>query len=434
MNEKTPPIRLVPIDVGRRRSLALATAAVAFPSLALAQSGPIKIGYVTALSGVRAPFGVADEWHFARIRALLKNGFESGGKRYPIEIVLKDNQSDPNRSQQVASDLVLRDKVDLMLIQDGDASAPAGQLCDVHGIPMISTMTPWQSFIFGRQGKPDVGFPFSFHFMWGAEDIATNYIAMWNAIKTNKIVGTMYVDNPPGQAFADPKRGMPPAMAAAGYKNVNAGFFKIATDDFSNQVELFKSNNAQITSGFMFENHIATFWKQAQQGGYHPEAVTVAAAFLFPSFLKALGAAGNGMSSEVWWTPDFPFKSSLTGQSAKAFAADWEKSTGNQWTQPLGYAHALFEVGLGALRTASDPRDHKSVREAIRSMELDTIVGPVHFKNSPIKSVAKTSLVSGQWRKAPAGSRFPFELKVVANPTAKIIPTNAEMMLLSQLK
>jgi branched-chain amino acid transport system substrate-binding protein len=39
-----------------------------------------------------------------------------------------------------------------------------------------------------------------------------------------------------------------------------------------------------------------------------------------------------------------PFKSSLTGQSAKALAADWESSTGKQWTQPIGYGHALFEV------------------------------------------------------------------------------------------
>lgn len=433
MNAKPLPTRLLSVDFGRRRSLALASAAVAFPSLALAQAKPVKIGYITALSGVRAPFGVADEWHLARIRAMLKNGIESGGKRHPIEIVLKDNQSDPNRSQQVASDLVLRDKVDLMLVQDGDASSPAGQLCDVHSIPMICTMAPWQSFMFSRNGNPAVGFPFSFTFMWGADDVAKNYIAMWKTVETNKVVGMMFADNPPGQAFADPKRGMPPAVAAAGFKVVPAGFFKIGTDDYSNQVALFKSNNAQIASGFIFEAGFATFWKQAQQAGYKPEVVTMAAAFLFPSFLKALGAAGNGMSSEVWWTPDFPFKSSLTGQTAKEFAADWEKSTGNQWTQPLGYAHALWEVGLGALRLAGDPRDHKAVRDAIRDMTLDTIVGTVDYKNSPIKSVAKTALVAGQWRKAQAGSRFPYELVVVANPTAKNIPTSATLKLLSQM-
>lgn len=422
------------VDVARRRSIALAAAAVAFPGLALAQSRPIKIGYITALSGVRAPFGVADEWHLGKMRELLKNGIEVNGKRHAIEIVLKDNQSDPNRSQQVASDLVLRDKVDLMLVQDGDASTPAGQLCDVHGIPMICTMAPWQAFLFSRNGAVSKGFPFSFTFFWGADDVVKNFVSMWDSIKTNKTVGTMFVDNPPGQAFADPLRGMPPGLRSAGYDEVSAGFFKIATDDFSNQVASFKTRSAQIASGFMFESNFATFWKQAQQAGYRPEACTMAAAFLFPSALKALGNAGNGMSTEVWWTPAFPFKSSLTGQSAREFSADWEKSTGNQWTQPLGYAHALWETGIAALKGATDPLDRKSVRDAIRDMVLDTIIGKVDFKNSPIKSVAKTALVGGQWRRTVEGSRFPFELQVVANPTAKHIPVDGELKPLSQLK
>ncbi len=420
----------------RRRSLlAAGAAAAALPRFAIAQDKPIKIGYVTVLSGPRAPFGVADEWQLARIRTLLKDGLEvAGGKRVPVEIVLKDNQSDANRSLQVVQDLVLRDKVDLMLVQDGDATTPAGQLCDVHGIPMVSTMSPWQAFMFARNGNLSKGFPFSFHFFWGADDVVKTFVAMWDAARTNKQVGTLYIDNPPGQAFADPLRGMPGMLRSAGYKESTGGFFKLATDDFSNQVSGFKSAGAQIASGFMYESHFATFWKQAQQSGFKPEIVTMAAAFLFPSAMKALGAAGNGMSTEVWWTPSFPFKSSLTGQSAKDFAADWEKSTGQQWTQPLGYAHALWEVGLGALKTAADPRDRKSVRDALRELSLDTMVGKVDFKGSPIKSVAKTTLAGGQWRRAADGAKHPFELLVVDNTLARHLPLGDGLKLLSQLK
>jgi branched-chain amino acid transport system substrate-binding protein len=426
-----------PESATRRRVVTGAAAMAAgtlLPRFAIAQQRSLKIGYVTALSGPRAPFGVADQWHLAKMRDLLKDGLEIGDKRYPVEIVMKDNQSDANRSIQVVNDLVLRDKVDLMLVQDGDAATPAGQLCDVHGIPMISTMSPWQAFMYARNGNVNKGFPFSFTFFWGADDVVKNFVGLWNGVNTNKSVGTLYVDNPPGQAFADPLRGMPPALHSAGYREASGGFFKMATDDFSNQVASFKGAGDQIVSGFMYESHFATFWKQAQQAGFRPEICTVAAAFLFPSALKALGAAGNGMSTEVWWTPSFPFKSSLTGQTAREFAADWERSTGNQWTQPLGYAHALWEVGLAALKTAADPLDHKSVRDAIRDLVLDTIVGKVDFHGSPIKSVARTALVGGQWRKAAEGSRFPFELQVVSNPDARHIPVTADFRLLSQLK
>ncbi|MFI8614575.1 ABC transporter substrate-binding protein [Acidovorax sp. NPDC077693] len=436
MTKPLPPAAAALPQAPRRRflrnSLAL-TAASSVAGFAFAQPKTLRIGYITALSGPRAPFGVADQWHLAKLRERLKNGIDIGGQQVPVEILLRDNQSDANRSVQVASELVLREKVDLMLVQDGDASTPAGQLCDVHGIPMVSTMSPWQAFLFARNGKVSKGFPFSFHFFWGADDVVKTFVSLWDSAKTNRTVGTLYIDNPPGAAFADPLMGMPPVLSKAGYRESNGGFFKVATDDFSNQIAGFKKADANIVSGFMYESHFATFWKQAQQQGFKPQACTVAGAFLFPSALKALGAAGNGMSTEVWWSPSFPYKSSLTGQSAADFAAEWEKDTGNQWTQPLGYAHALWEVGLHALKTAGNPFDRKAVRDAIQNTTLDTLVGMVDFKGSPIKSVARTALAGGQWRRTAAGAKHPYELVVVNNALAPAVPLGGRLELLSQI-
>ncbi|MDE1950546.1 MAG: ABC transporter substrate-binding protein [Burkholderiales bacterium] len=423
-------------QASRRRVLEIAAAAplASLPmfNIARAAGSKIKIGYITALSGVRANFGEADLWTLEKIKAALKGGIQVGGKTYEVEVIAKDNQSDPNRSSAVSNDLILRDKVDLVLVQDGDAAAPAGQLCDVNGIPMLSTMMPWQAFTFGRGGTPDKGFPYSFHFFWGADDLMKTFFGMWNSVKTNKVLGEFFVDNPAGASFADAKFGMPAAAAANGYKQVNAGMFKIATDDFSNQVAAFKNGGAQVVSGFAFANHFATFWKQAQQAGLKPEVVTMAAAFLFPSALSSLGAAGDGMSSEVWWTPAFPFKSTITGQSARELADDWQKSTGKQWTQPIGYGHALWESGLAALKGAADPKDHKAVRDAIVNMNLASIVGPINFKDSKIKSIAVTGMAGGQWRHTKGG-KFPYELVIVNNTTAPELPVQSELKLLSKL-
>lgn len=425
-----------PPDTRRRQLLGSSVAgaaSLALPGLGFAQSKPIKIGFITGLSGVRANFGETDRWQLEKILAIAKKGITVAGKTHAVEILLKDNQSDPGRSQQVSSELILRDKVDLLLVQDFDAALPAGQLADVHGIPMISTQTPWQAFTFGRGSTPEKGFPFSFHFFWGADDTSKNFLGIWDQLKTNKAVGSLYIDNPPGRAFGDPKMGLPPAIAASGYKEIPGGFFKVATNDFSNQVTAFKSGGAQIATGFMFANHFATFWKQTQQAGLKPEAVTMAAAFLFPSAVNSLGEAGDGMTTEVWWTPSFPFKSSLTGQSAAEMAAEWERATGKQWTQPIGYGHAIWELGLHALSSAADPRDHKAVRDAIANLTLDTLVGKVDFKGSPIKNVAQTALLGGQWRRSKGG-KFPYELKIVHNSTAKVVPVEAEVVPLSALK
>jgi branched-chain amino acid transport system substrate-binding protein len=418
------------IKAGGAMGLAAASS-LPLVNIAGAQSSTLKIGWTGALSGVRAAFGEPDPWIHERMKKLLKNGLKIGGKNYAVELVFKDNQSDTNRSSVVASELVLREKCDLILIEDGDASAPIGELGDARGIPSVSTMVPWQGWMFPRKGTPDKGFPYSFHFFWGADDVVKNYLGMWQSVSTNKKVGTLYVDNPAGHAFADPDHGLPAGMKKAGFEEISTGYFQIATDDFANQVATFKNAGTDILSGFTFGNHWVTLWNQAAQAGLKPLVCTVAAAFLFPSAVNALGNRGDGMSTEVWWTPAYPFKSSLTGQTAKELADEWVSTRGRQWTQPIGYAHALWEVGIAALKN-SDPKDKNSVRDAIAKMDMETVVGKVNFKTSPIKSVAITALSGGQWRKTKGG-KFPYELLIVNNGTAPFIPKQADLVLLSKL-
>ncbi|UGY02078.1 ABC transporter substrate-binding protein [Bradyrhizobium quebecense] len=404
---------------------------VPLANIARGAGNTIKIGWVGCLSGVRAPFAEPDTWIHERIKARLKDGLKIGGKTWQVEFVFKDNQSDPNRSSVVASELVLREKCDLILIEDGDAQAPVQELADARGIPSISTMVPWQGWMFPRKSTPDKGFPYSYHFFWGADDVVKNFLGMWQSVETNKKVGTLYIDNPAGQAFSDPKVGLPGGITQAGYQEFSAGKFQIATDDFTNQVSSFKNNGVDIVSGFTYGNHWVTLWNQAAQAGFKPQICTVAAAFLFPSAVNALGDRGDGMSTEVWWTPAYPFKSSLTGQSAAELAAEWEKTTGKQWTQPIGYAHALWEVALAALQN-SDPKDKNSLRDAIAGLDMETVVGPVKFKGTPIKNVAVTSLSGGQWRKT-RGGKAKYELLIVHNGTAPFIPKQADLALLSKL-
>src|SRR6266496_1202070 len=110
-------------------------------------------------------------------------------------------------------------------------------------------------------------------------------------------------------------------------------------NDFTSQISAFKAVGAEIVTGNMIPPDFATFWSQAAQQGFKPKIVTVGKATLFPAAVQALGERGSGLTTEVWWSPYHPFKSSLTGQSAAQMCAQWEKQTGKQWTQPMGYKH-----------------------------------------------------------------------------------------------
>ena len=84
----------------------------------------------------------------------------------------------------------------------------------------------------------------------------------------------------------------------------------------------------------MIPPDFSTFWSQAAQQGFHPKVVTIGKALLFPSVINSLGARGAGLTSEIWWTPNHPFKSGLTGQSARELTDAYTKATNRPWTQP----------------------------------------------------------------------------------------------------
>jgi branched-chain amino acid transport system substrate-binding protein len=208
--------------------------------------------------------------------------------------------------------------------------------------------------------------------------------------------------------------------------------FKNETDDFTNQISLFKSAGAETVTGFVYSYQFASFWRESAQLGYKPEIVSTAGPFLFPGGLDALGDSGDGMMTEIWWTPKLPVTSSLTGQTAKALADEWEAAQNRQWTPALGYTHAVWEVAIAALKASGDPKNREAVRDALQKLTLDTVAGKVDFAGSPIPGIAHMSLAGGQRRKT-AGGKYKYDIVVAYNDSPAPFQVEAGFKLLSQL-
>ncbi len=406
---------------------ALAAPAVLRVIPANAQSKAIKIGIVSPRTGPLAGFGEADPFIVDQVNKILQPGLQVGGKTYPVQIVAKDSQSTSTRASEVASELILRDKVDLILAQAApDTTNPVADQAEVNEVPCVTTNCPWQPYFFGRNGNPAKGFIWTYHFFWGLEDVIAAYLPMWDSASTNKIVGGLFPNDADGNAWGDPQRGLPPALTKAGYQLHDPGRYQVMNNDFTSQISAFKSAGAQIVVGNMIPPDFATFWSQAAQQGFHPKIVTIGKALLFPSVVNSLGARGNGLTTEIWWTPTFPYKSGLTGQSAKALTDAYTTATKRPWTQPIGYQHALFEVAIDILKRTKSI-DPKAILDAIVATDYHSMVGPVKWSGQPVKNVTKTPLVAGQWqRKATA-----FELVITENKSAPDIPVGGKLELLS---
>lgn len=399
-------------------------AAGGFARPAISAPRTIKIGFVTPQTGPLAIFAEPDRFVLEQFKKSLGDGLMINGARHPVEFIVKDSQSNSNRASTVAQELILGDEVDIITATSTpDTTNPVADQAELNGVPCVTNDTPWQPHFFGRQGDPSKGFKYTYHFFWGLEDIISVFTGIWDQVETSKVVGALWPNDPDGNAWSDPKLGFPPVMAEKGYKLVDPGRYQNMTDDFSAQISAFKEAGVEIVTGVSIPPDFTTFWTQAAQQGFNPKVVNVAKASEFPQAMSALGERADGLSVEVWWSPDHPFSSGFTGQSSAELAAEYEKATGNPWTMPLGFKHSLFEVAIDALKRSEDPTDPDSIAAAIAATSYDSCVGHIDFSKGPVPNVAKTPLVGGQW--TMEGGRP--VLNIVENAGHSDIPTTGTM-------
>lgn len=423
----------MPLKIPSRRGFLAGSAAAVFAPAVLkatrayAQTPTLRVGHVSPRTGPLAGFAEADDFVLGQVQEMFSAGIENNGKTWAVEIISKDSQSNPNRAAEVAADLILGDEVDIIVAASTpDTVNPVADQAEVNEVPCITTDCPWQPYFFGRNGVPGEGFQYTYHFFWGLEDVIAAFLDMWDGSGVAKKVGGLFPNDADGNAWGDPELGLPKPLAAAGYDLLDPGRYQPLSDDFTNYIAAFKEAGCEIVTGNMIAPDFATFWAQAAQQGFNPRIVTIGKALLFPSVIESLGARGDGLSSEVWWSPSHPFSSSLTGASAADLANGYSEATGRPWTQPIGFKHALFEVVADVIRRSEDLEDYQATVAAIPKTNLDTIVGNVNWANGPINNVTKTPLVAGQWQKEGDA----FDLKIVANAQAPEIPLTGDLKLL----
>ncbi len=396
--------------------------------LAAAGSSTIKIGYVTPQTGSLAGFSESDPFVLGKIRGTSQysKGITIGGKRYSFSIKVVDSQSTANRASQVAQQLALSTKVDLILTSSApETTNPVAAAAQQYHVPCLATVVPWESWYAGLGGdplKPTKSYEYCTMFFFGLPQFAGCFLPMWDRIqketKADKIFAGMYPNDADGNAF---RAGFPPFAEAAGYKFVTGGAFTDGTSTYSSMIEKFKTSNCAFFSNCPLPPTFNTFWKQAITRDYKPVLATVAKVLLFPSTVTALGKLATNIATDAWWTPFAPHKSSLDGETGQELAIEWQSSTGKIWWQSLGSTYSLYEVAVEAFSAVSTPHNHAEVATALHKVNYTGMCGPIDFANGPASGVGIIEPVGIQWKSGGKvfGKSFPWVPAVVDNSLNK---------------
>ena len=394
----------------------------------------ITIAFIHPLTGDLAEFGTADNWIVKQIQATpqFKNGIKVGGKKYNVNIVSYDTQSDPTIAGQQADHAILSGGADLIVTSSTPETVnPVSTAAEKLGCPTVCGNVPWQSWYANLGGNPTPGkstFKPKYVTMYflGVNDLAEAFIAMWKRIEakyhTDNVVGCMFPNDADGNAF---RAAFPLFTGPAGFKLVDPPAYTDGLTNYASMIGTFKSNNCDFFTNVPLPPDFNAMWKQAAQLGYKPKLATVAKVLLFPTDVTALGGLVNNVATDSWWQPGMPWKSSLTGQTCAQIADAFQTDTGLQWYQSLSN-YILFEVAYSAFTSVSDPHDKEEVAAALFKVNIQALAGNLDWTSAknPAPGVVDTPCVGVQWKPS---AKWGWSQYVVDNTLMPEVPLTGDL-------
>jgi branched-chain amino acid transport system substrate-binding protein len=383
-------------------------------------SGVIKIGFVSPQTGPVSIFGQPNTYVLGKVRSALAKGLAIGGKKYSVEIIAKDSQSSSSGAATAASQLIQQDAVNFLIATSTpDTTNPVTEQAEASGVPCLNTICPWEQWYYSSSGSPNT-LKYSFMYFLGSQEELKLFGTYWKTEPTDKVLGGLWPNDVDGETFQKYAEILAPGM---GLKVVPSGAYADGTQDFASIIAKFKAANVEILHASPIPPDMITFWKQAHQNGFKPKIASISKALLFPSAAQALGSLVDNVMSPVWWTPQFPYSSSLDGTTAADFGAGYSPG----WTQPMGFNYAVFEIAVAALKASGDPTDANAVASAMSTLKGSTITGDYDFATGPVPHVSQVPELLAQWRPSSSGS---YELVIINNSLLPAVPVQGSLELL----
>ncbi|MBK9081223.1 MAG: ABC transporter substrate-binding protein [Rhizobiales bacterium] len=344
-----------------RRAL-LASAFVA-PALfgAAAQADPVKIGFLSTLSGPSAPLGVHMRDGF--LLAVKELGGKLGGQ--PTEVLVVDDELKPDVAVSKVKALIERDKVDLL----------AGVVFSNVMMAVAKPAAEAKTFLISGNAGPSplAGKACSEYFFSASYQNDQNHEVMGKYAQDQGYKRVVLM-TPNYQAGKD---------SMAGFKRHFKGevldeiFTPLGQLDFSAELAKIASAKPDAVFTFMPGGMGVNLVKQWSQAGLAGKIPFLSAFTVDETTLPATKEAADGLLSGAEWAPN------IDTPENKAFVAAYEKEYG---VAPSLYAAQGYDAARlidGALKaTGGKTSDKEALRKAIASAPFKSVRGAFKFNTN----------------------------------------------------
>ena len=362
------------------RSLLLAVASLGVSSFASAQD-VIRFGAPLPITGPLAPEAVKQQqgYDLWAEQANKAGGIDVGGKKYKVEIVYSDYQSNTPRSVQATEQMITQDKVNFMFGPFGSGAAKAAStIAEKYKVPMLAA-TASSSQVY------DQNYKYLFGTFTPNDTLTTplTQLVKAKALDVKKVAILARNDLFP-LAIAQE---MEKSAKANGLEVVYSEKYAINTLDHSATLSQIKSLSPQWIFVTGYTNDLLLIRKQMVDQQIKAGVVTMIAGPAYQEFIESAGQSAENISSASWWHPAEQY----AGKDIFGTTANFVKLFKDKYKLEPDYAHASAAV-CGALFQMAIERagslDRDKVRDELAKMDVVTFWGAVKFgSNGQINSL-----------------------------------------------
>jgi branched-chain amino acid transport system substrate-binding protein len=363
-------------------ALAAVAALLAMLSSAHAQD-KIRFGTALSLTGNLATEGkqVREGYDFFVKTVNERGGIDVAGKKYKVEIVYYDDESNVNTSVKLYEKLISEDGIKFLIGPYGSGITLAvSNVVEQHKLPMVVAHGA-ASTIYNR------GYKYTFGVLNSIEHYTYNMVKMASENKLKRLA--LLNEN---QLFS--QLGIDGAAEQAkqfGLEVVYKEKYSSGTKDLSPELEKMKAAQPDMIIAGGYTNDMILLARQVDQVGLKPKLLGYLLGPTLPGFAAALGADAELTLEPVQWSPNVPYKDVTFGWTAKGYAEAFAKDYGHIPDYHPIQSGAALQVFYHAFQKVGG-FDPQKVRDAIAATDIVTAYGPIKF-NEKGQNVAKTMSV-----------------------------------------
>jgi branched-chain amino acid transport system substrate-binding protein len=357
-----------------RLSISLFVAALAWAAQLSTASAEdvIRFGAPLPITGPLAPEAVKQQqgYNLWAEQANKAGGISVGGKKYKVEIVYTDYQSNTPRAVQATEQMITQDNVNFMFGAFGSGAAKAAStVSEKYKVPTLAA-TASSSQVY------DQGYKYLFGTFTPNDTLTTPLTKIIRAqVPEVKKVAILARNDLFPLAIAQE---MEKSAKANGFEVVYFEKYAIGTLDHSAAVSQIKSLAPQWIFVTGYTNDLLLVRKQMVDQEMKAPVVTMIAGPAYQEFIDALGQSAENITSAAWWHPAEQYQGKdifgSTANFVKLFKAKYN-SEPDYGQASAALCGALFQMAI----EKADSLDRDKVRDELAKLDVVTFFGPVKF-------------------------------------------------------